>query len=81
MAEQAGEGPREPGQLSPEQGVGMVQIRQQGAGQGHGDQVPEAGIGQGRGELGLVGKQDAGDGKQQVALGGHGLIRLDRKRG
>jgi hypothetical protein len=72
MAEQAGEGPRDPGQLPTEQGLRMIEIRQQGAGQGHGHYVPQAAFCQGRSEFDLVGKQGAGNGKQQVALGGHG---------
>ena len=59
----------------------MVQVGQQGARQGHGNDVPQAGVGQGRGEFDLVGKQDAGDGKQQVALGGHGARLVGQKKG
>ena len=81
MAEQPGERPRDPGQLPPEQGAGVIEIRQQGARQGHGDDVPQAGIGQGRSQPDLVGKQDAGDGKQQVALGGHGTRSVGQKKG
>ena len=60
------------GRLPTEQGLGVIEIRQQGTGQGHGHYVPQAAFGQSRSEFDLVGKQGAGDGKQQVALGGHG---------
>ena len=32
-------------------------------------------------QFNLVGKQDAGDGKQQVALGGHGARLVGQKKG
>lgn len=71
VATQTGQRAREKGEPLSQQRPGVVEIRQQTAEQGKGQQLPEWRCRQGGEQFGVADQQGTADGKQQVSAGSH----------